>query len=159
MLLVICLQVKKGGYNCTNYIGNVNSNYRQSEGINRWSSTVEMANLTERYEIAIIDEIQMISDFHRGWAWTQALLGIQADEVHCCGESGAVELVKRLLKNSLDTIEVVEYKRLSGLTMDSEKLQSLSQVKPGDAVVAFSRKNVFNIKKVLFYFNDRYCLN
>ena len=39
-----------------------------------------------RYEVAVIDEIQMCKDHQRGWAWTRALLGIPADEIHVCGE-------------------------------------------------------------------------
>lgn len=44
-------------------------------------------------EVAVIDEIQMIKDVGRGWAWTRALLGIAADEIHLCGEAGAIDLV------------------------------------------------------------------
>lgn len=39
------------------------------------SCTVEMTSMTNKYDIAIIDEIQMMGDPQRGWAWTQALLG------------------------------------------------------------------------------------
>ena len=46
-------------------------------------------------EVAIIDEIQLMKDYGRGWAWTRALLGVCADEVHVCGEPGAVGLVRR----------------------------------------------------------------
>jgi ATP-dependent RNA helicase SUPV3L1/SUV3 len=38
------------------------------------SATVEMANLTQEYDVVVIDEIQMISDVARGAAWTRALL-------------------------------------------------------------------------------------
>ena len=48
--------------------------------------TVEMANFSQTYEVAVIDEIQMVKDFQRGWAWTRALLGIPAQEIHVCGE-------------------------------------------------------------------------
>ena len=48
--------------------------------------TVEMANFNQTYEVAVIDEIQMVKDFQRGWAWTRALLGIPAQEIHVCGE-------------------------------------------------------------------------
>lgn len=32
-------------------------------------------------------------DLSRGWAWTRALLGIPADEIHLCGEAAAIDLV------------------------------------------------------------------
>lgn len=44
-------------------------------------------------EVAIIDEIQLIRDPGRGWAWTRALLGIVANEIHLCGEAAAIDLV------------------------------------------------------------------
>ena len=37
-------------------------------------------------QVAVIDEIQMVKDYQRGWAWTRALLGVPAKEVHVCGE-------------------------------------------------------------------------
>lgn len=39
------------------------------------SSTVEMVDLNRNLQVAVVDEIQMIGDRSRGWAWTQALLG------------------------------------------------------------------------------------
>ena len=33
--------------------------------------TVEMTNLSQPYEVAVIDEIQLVKDFQRGWAWTR----------------------------------------------------------------------------------------
>lgn len=39
--------------------------------------TVEMADLDKTYECAVIDEIQMIGDVQRGWAWSRAFLGIK----------------------------------------------------------------------------------
>jgi len=36
-------------------------------------------------EVAVIDEIQMMRDPQRGWAWTRALLGLQFHStcMHC----------------------------------------------------------------------------
>uniref|UniRef100_A0A1B6F468 RNA helicase n=1 Tax=Cuerna arida TaxID=1464854 RepID=A0A1B6F468_9HEMI len=60
------------------------------------SCTVEMTSVNIPYEVAVIDEIQMMRDPGRGWAWTRALLGVAAEEIHVCGEEGAVDLVKSL---------------------------------------------------------------
>ncbi|CAI5962056.1 unnamed protein product [Closterium sp. NIES-64] len=49
-------------------------------------TTIEMANLSTPVDVAAIDEIQMIRDDYRGWAWTRALLGVQAAEVYACGD-------------------------------------------------------------------------
>lgn len=53
------------------------------------SCTVEMTDLSQRYECAVIDEMQIIGDPSRGWAWTQAFLGLQSREIHLCGENFA----------------------------------------------------------------------
>lgn len=45
------------------------------------SSTVEMLSTLMEIEVAVIDEIQMIRDDQRGWAFTRALLGAAAQEV------------------------------------------------------------------------------
>ena len=53
--------------------------------------TVEMASTNSHFQVAVIDEIQMLADLSRGWAWTRALLGIAAEEVHLCGDPSAIE--------------------------------------------------------------------
>lgn len=50
----------------------------------------------------------MIKDPQRGWAWTRALLGIAADEVHLCGEEAAVDLIKNLAATTGDNFEVCQ---------------------------------------------------
>ena len=57
-------------------------------------------------EVAVIDEIQMIRDTVRGWAWTRALLGVCAHEVHLCGEASAIDLVRELTMGTGDEMEV-----------------------------------------------------
>lgn len=55
----------------------------------------------------MIDEIQLLKDPGRGWAWTRAFLGIIADEVHVCGERGAATLLERLCETTGETVEVI----------------------------------------------------
>lgn len=57
-------------------------------------------------EVAVIDEIQMIKDPQRGWAWTRALLGLVADEIHICGEAAAIELVRDIANSCGEELEV-----------------------------------------------------
>ena len=59
---------------------------RENSRVGRWSATVEMTPLGFDFDVAVIDECQMLADAQRGWAWTQALLGVCANEVHVCGE-------------------------------------------------------------------------
>lgn len=111
------------------------------------SCTVEMTPLNQRVDVAIIDEIQMIGDEQRGWAWTQALLGVQAKEVHLCGEERAVPLVEAICSKTGDNVVVHRYKRLSALQPMQESLQGkLENLRKGDAVVSFSRFNLHSLK-------------
>ena len=48
-------------------------------------------------QVAVIDEIQMVKDYQRGWAWTRALLGVPANEIHVCGEAAAIDIVKEIM--------------------------------------------------------------
>lgn len=48
----------------------------------------------------------MIRDPTRGWAWTRALLGLNAKEVHICGEASAIGLVNELAIAAGEEVEV-----------------------------------------------------
>ncbi|KAK3914332.1 ATP-dependent RNA helicase SUV3-like protein, mitochondrial [Frankliniella fusca] len=119
------------------------------ERSSRLSCTVEMAPLQENFDVAVIDEIQLLQDNQRGWAWSRALLGISAKEVHVCGEAAAVPLVKNLLATAGETVEVQEYKRLTGLRVEDSALISLENVMPGDCLVCFSKRDLFTVTKSL----------
>jgi hypothetical protein len=64
------------------------------------SSTIEMARLNEKFECCVIDEIQMLADSQRGWAWTRALIGLLSPEIHLCGDHTVLELVKKIISGS-----------------------------------------------------------
>lgn len=111
------------------------------------SCTVEMTPLNQRVDVAVIDEIQMIGDDERGWAWTQALLGVQAKELHLCGEERSVPLIKAICAKIGDEVVVHNYKRLSGLQPMQESLKGrFENLRKGDAVVSFSRVNLHTLK-------------
>lgn len=112
------------------------------------SSTIEMANFTTPMDVAVIDEIQMIGEPQRGSAWTAALLGIKAREIHLCGEATTVPLIRKLAADCGDTLTVHEYERLTPLAVAEHSLEGdLSKIRPGDCVVAFSRSAIFALKQ------------
>ncbi|KAH7349259.1 ATP-dependent RNA helicase SUV3 [Plectosphaerella cucumerina] len=111
------------------------------------SCTVEMTPLNRVVDVAVIDEIQMIGDPDRGWAWTQALLGVMAKEVHLCGEERSVELVKSICSAIGDKCIVHRYKRLSPLKTSESLNGNLKSLQRGDAIVAFSRVNLHGLKR------------
>lgn len=114
------------------------------------SSTIEMLALNVKYDVAVIDEIQMIADEQRGSAWTNALLGLTADEIHVCGEETAVPLVQQLLADTGDEIIVNRYQRLSPLQVATQSMEgNLAGIQRGDCVVAFSRRDIFSYKHLI----------
>ncbi|XP_017892243.1 ATP-dependent RNA helicase SUV3 homolog, mitochondrial isoform X2 [Ceratina calcarata] len=109
------------------------------------SCSVEMANIQNVYEVAVIDEIQLIRDPGRGWAWTRALLGIAADEIHLCGESAAIPIVQSICLTTGEHVEIKEYKRLTELEVENSALCYIKNVQPGDCIVCFSRNEIFAV--------------
>ena len=92
------------------------------------------------FDVAVLDEIQLIGDPSRGWAWTRALHGLPAKELHVCGDGSAAALVGELCRRSGDEFELVRHSRFRPLRVDEEGLpRGLADVRPGDCVVAFSR--------------------
>lgn len=53
--------------------------------------------MDEEYEVAVIDEIQMIGDRERGSAWTKALLALKAKRIHLCGDERALGIVSKIV--------------------------------------------------------------
>ena len=54
----------------------------------------------------MLDEIQMISNLGRGWAWTRALLGLPAEQLHVCGDPAVLPLLERLADECGDKLTV-----------------------------------------------------
>ena len=115
------------------------------EGATHYSSTVEMAKFGEIFDCCVIDEIQMMTDSQRGWAWTRALVNIQAKEVHVCGDATVLELVQQIVQLTGDHLEFKQYERMTPLEVESAPINAGALAK-GDAVIVFSRKNALKYK-------------
>ena len=85
----------------------------------------------------------MLKDPSRGWAWTRALLGVAAEEVHVCGEAAAIDVVKEILMSASEEIEMRRYKRLTELIIEDASLGSLDKIRPGDCLVCFNKQDIF----------------
>ncbi len=118
------------------------------EGASHFSSTIEMAKLQEHFECMVIDEIQMITDTQRGWAWTRALVNANADEIHLCGDHSVYELVEKILKLTGDTLEVCNYQRKTSLTVMPHPIK-LVDMERNDTLIVFSRRNALKYKRDL----------
>ncbi|RAO67990.1 uncharacterized protein BHQ10_004002 [Talaromyces amestolkiae] len=114
------------------------------------SNTVEMVSIYKDYDVGVIDEIQMIADQDRGWAWTRAFLGSRAKELHVCGEERAVPLIKELATLMGDNLEIHQYQRLNPLRAETQSLNGdLRNLRKGDAIVTFSRINIHALKSAI----------
>ncbi|KAI0713687.1 P-loop containing nucleoside triphosphate hydrolase protein [Earliella scabrosa] len=112
------------------------------------SCTVEMTPFSTDWDVAVIDEIQLIADRQRGGAWTAALVGISAKEIHLCGEEAAVPLVEAIVRDLGDTVEINRYQRLTPLVVADKSLEGdLGNVRKGDCAVTFSRTGLFELKR------------
>jgi ATP-dependent RNA helicase SUPV3L1/SUV3 len=113
-----------------------------------YSCTVEMAPLNTRFDVAVIDEIQMINHRERGWAWTQAFLGLQAREIHLCGEARTVPLMQELCALVGDKVHIHEYERLTPLEVEPKSLRgNLNKLQKGDCIVAFTVLGIHALRR------------
>lgn len=119
---------------------------KEIEGSKHVSCTVEMVDVNRVYEVAVVDECQLLGDKERGWAWTRAILGLPAIELHLCGSPAFLQIVSELAQEMGDEVEVRRYDRLSPLKTQKKPVKSWAEIEPGDCVVAFSRKKLFQLK-------------
>lgn len=114
--------------------------------------TVEMCPLAVEADVMVLDEIQMIEDPFRGFAWTRAFLGGPAREIHLCGERRALEIYQKLGVLCGDQlVRTYEYTRLSTLLVQETPLigSDLEHLEFGDCLVCFSRKQCFEIRELV----------
>ena len=119
-----------------------------ADGARVVSSTIEMVGTNTPIDVAVIDEAQMIFDASRGWAWTQAIVAVPASEVIIICSAYAVPAIESLLGlcGERCTVRVFERKQHVDLLPQPVPLASL---KLGDAVVAFSRRDVLTLRDAI----------
>jgi ATP-dependent RNA helicase SUPV3L1/SUV3 len=123
------------------------------DGARHTASTIEMMNPSIEVAVAVIDEIQMLQDPDRGSAWTAALIGAPAREVYICGSNAVTELCIRAIESLNEAFDITQCERMTPLVLESDsvcgsiysKLKVRDQLKKGDAVIAFSRKDVLTL--------------
>lgn len=113
--------------------------------------TVEKASLGDSYDVAVIDEVQMLADSQRGDAWTRAILGLRCSEIHLCGAALVKDQLVTMIESCGDEYECKEYNRLVPLQMLPKPIK-LSEPEPGDAFVSFSKRRVLALSR---YFRQR----
>jgi ATP-dependent RNA helicase SUPV3L1/SUV3 len=109
------------------------------------SSTIEMVDTNTPIDVAVIDEAQMIFDPSRGWAWTQAIVAVPANEVIIICSAYAVAAIEKLLGLCGERCEVRRFERKQHVERLDHAVP-LNALKLGDAVVAFSRRDVLMLR-------------
>ncbi|SNS65397.1 ATP-dependent RNA helicase SUPV3L1/SUV3 [Noviherbaspirillum humi] len=115
---------------------------RMVEGATHVASTVEMLDTKTRVDVAVIDEIQMLADRDRGAAWTAAVCGAPATTVYLVGALEARRAIHALAERMEIPLEVHVLKRKGPLSMEHGPVRKLRNLRRGDAVIAFSRREV-----------------
>ncbi len=111
-------------------------------------STIEMTNYALDVDVCVIDEIQMLGDVDRGWAWVNAIVGAPADKVIMTGSVNALDAIKQIANYLDEELEVVKFKRINPLEV-LPKATMLKHIKPHTALIAFSRSEVLRLKSKL----------
>jgi len=112
------------------------------------SSTIEMMNASVEVDIAVIDEIQMIDDRDRGWAWANALIGVPAKKVILTGSADVLEAVTKLCEYLEEPLEVIHFERKNELKLLTQPTP-IKSIEKGTAIVAFSRRDVLGLRQQL----------
>lgn len=115
------------------------------ENANHMASTVEKLDTTKHYDVCVIDECQMIGDSERGFAWTKAILGVQADNIYICMGPEALDLVVKLIELCDDTYELIEHHRRSELVVQEPIKLKKENIEKYDAYIVFSKKKVLQV--------------
>jgi len=120
------------------------------EGATHFCCTVEeFARFRHQpWDVVVIDEVQMMADSQRGWAWVDALVSAYTPDLIMTGP----ELIRPSLQTLSDLCEdelvVKRTKRLSPVEV-ARRATSLKQLDEGSMLVAFSRKTVLELKAML----------
>ncbi|PVE23338.1 helicase [Microvirga sp. KLBC 81] len=115
------------------------------EGATHVARTIETLDLHRVVDVCVIDEVQMLSDPNRGWAWTQAIVGAPARLVVLTGAPEAIPLVEHLLAMTGESLDIKILKRKGPLHVERAPVE-LNKLSRGDAVIAFSRANVHELR-------------
>lgn len=122
-------------------------------GARHTACTVEMMQPNVEVDVAIIDEIQMLQDESRGYAWTAALIGAPARQVFVCGSDAVTAPCIRAIESMGETYDIARLQRKTPLLLETASLSGVrynrwrlkKNIRQGDAVIAFTRKDVLTL--------------
>jgi ATP-dependent RNA helicase SUPV3L1/SUV3 len=112
------------------------------------AATVEMCPFRTPVDVAMIDEAQMLHDPDRGAAWTAAIMGAPAREIFVLGAPDCIPMVRRIAALCGDALDEVSLER-KGPLIAARAPVGLGDLKKGDALIAFSRREVMDLRAEL----------
>ncbi len=120
------------------------------EGATHFCCTVEeFARFRhEHWDVVVVDEVQMMADPQRGWAWVDALVSAHTPKLMMTGPALIEPSLRTLCELCEDQLQVQRTKRLSPVEVAKHAI-TLERLEPGSLLVAFSRKLVLELKGML----------
>jgi ATP-dependent RNA helicase SUPV3L1/SUV3 len=117
---------------------------RDEVSLTHSARTVEMTDFSRRFEVGVLDEMQLAFDRDRGWAWVAAYCGIAAETLFVTGPASAEPVIRRLAELCGDEVEVHVLERQGAL--EFEGVLDWRRLPPRTAVIGFSRAMVLELK-------------
>jgi ATP-dependent RNA helicase SUPV3L1/SUV3 len=114
-------------------------------------STIEMIDFNMDVDVCVIDEVQMLSDDDRGWAWVNAIVGSPAKKIIMTGSVNALDAIKKIASYLNEPLHIKKFKRINQLQVLNRPV-ALKAIKPYSALIAFSRNDVLKYKQKLSKF-------
>jgi len=120
------------------------------EGATHFCCTVEeFARFRhQHWDVVVVDEVQMMADSQRGWAWVDALVSAHTPQLMMTGPALIEPSLRTLCDLCKDKLVVQRTKRLSPVEV-ARHATTLERLEPGSLLVAFSRKLVLELKGML----------
>ena len=120
------------------------------EGATHFCCTVEeFARFRhQHWDVVVVDEVQMMADPQRGWAWVDALVSAHTPQLMMTGPALIEPSLRTLCDLCEDRLVVQRTKRLSPVEV-ARHATTLERLEPGSLLVAFSRKLVLELKGML----------
>lgn len=112
------------------------------------SSTIEMLSFETEVDCCVIDEVQMIGDRDRGWAWANGIIGAPAKTVIMTGSPNSREAVVALAEYLGEPLEIIEFERMNPLEL-LKTPTPIDAIEPQSAIIAFSRSSALRLKQQL----------
>ena len=119
-----------------------------SPGSRHLAATVEMCPMNTPVDVAVVDEAQMLFDGDRGAAWTAAIMGAPARDLLVLGAPECAAMVRRIAGLCGDPLDEVALLRKGPLVAAADRVK-LGDLGRGDALIAFSRRDVLDLRAEL----------